>query len=184
MFEKSVIEGCRKDFHCLTFHRDFAVEIFLHKVKNKDLKTSASVLSTYGNMTANSIGGGVSAYSIMTQRINSNRTCTGTGIPSTFCGCSMSSCDGDEFSHSSIIADLANSYLTEQISTLELPDEYMQICKQPELLAESSFGCVTNHVDFFDINLRHKNSNIIVQFAFEISTKNELTAKRVAVISV
>ena len=41
MFEKSVIEGCRKDFRELTFHRDFAVEVFLHKVKNKDMKPSA-----------------------------------------------------------------------------------------------------------------------------------------------
>ena len=38
VFEKSVIEASRKDYECLTFHRDFVVEVFLHKVRNKDLK--------------------------------------------------------------------------------------------------------------------------------------------------
>ena len=35
IFEKPAIDAARQDFHCLAFHRNFKVEIFLHRVRSK-----------------------------------------------------------------------------------------------------------------------------------------------------
>lgn len=34
-FEKTAIDASKRDFNCLLFHRDFRVELFFHRVRNK-----------------------------------------------------------------------------------------------------------------------------------------------------